>query len=62
MSPEGIINNIYGPKTDVWAFGIMLYELFHGTTPYNSCKTESDLKNSVMKPLQWNQLKSDLSS
>jgi serine/threonine protein kinase len=25
MSPEGFINNIYGPKTDVWAFGVMIY-------------------------------------
>jgi len=25
MSPEGFIHNIYGPKTDVWAFGVMIY-------------------------------------
>lgn len=25
MSPEGLINNNYGPKTDVWSFGVMLY-------------------------------------
>ncbi len=25
MSPEGLLNNIYGPKTDVWAFGILIY-------------------------------------
>jgi len=30
MSPEGLINNNYGPKTDVWSFGIMIYELLHG--------------------------------
>ena len=24
MSPEGYIDNIYGPKTDVWSFGIMI--------------------------------------
>ena len=27
MSPEGYISNVYGPKTDVWAFGVLLYEL-----------------------------------
>ena len=25
MSPEGLLNNVYGPKTDVWAFGIFIY-------------------------------------
>lgn len=40
MSPEGIIQGIYGPKTDVWAFGILLYEIFHGTNVFNFCKSE----------------------
>jgi serine/threonine protein kinase len=39
MSPEGLINNFYGPKTDVWSFGILIYELLHGVTPLASCKT-----------------------
>lgn len=25
MSPEGYIDNVYGPKTDIWAFGILIY-------------------------------------
>ena len=25
MSPEGLIQNVYGPKTDIWAFGILIY-------------------------------------
>lgn len=37
MSPEGFIDNIYGPKTDVWAFGILIYELLHGKTPFSHC-------------------------
>jgi len=40
MSPEGLINNLYGPKTDIWSFGLLIYELLHGTTPLASCKTE----------------------
>lgn len=39
MSPQGLINNIYGPKTDVWAFGMLIYELLHGKTPFSHCKT-----------------------
>ena len=30
MSPEGMLYNQYGPKTDVWSFGVLLYELLHG--------------------------------
>lgn len=56
MSPEGILENSYGPKTDVWAFGIMVYELYHNKTPFCLCVTEEDLKASVMRPLQWSQL------
>jgi serine/threonine protein kinase len=40
MSPEGIKYNVYGPTTDVWAFGIFMYELLHGKTPYSHCKKE----------------------
>lgn len=40
MSPEGLIDNVYGPKTDVWAFGILLYEMFHGRTPFGYCKNQ----------------------
>lgn len=44
MSPEGFIDCVYGPKTDVWGFGIMIFELLHGDTPYSSCKLENDLR------------------
>ncbi len=50
MSPEGLINNLYGPKTDVWAFGILLYELLHGVAPLATCKSEEELKRKVMEP------------
>jgi serine/threonine protein kinase len=39
MSPEGLLSNIYGPKTDVWAFGVILFEILHGYPPMNYCKT-----------------------
>jgi serine/threonine protein kinase len=40
MSPEGLIDNIYGPKTDVWAFGIFMYELLHEKNPFHGCETK----------------------
>lgn len=30
MSPEGLLLHEYGPKTEVWGFGIMIYEMLHG--------------------------------
>lgn len=40
MSPEGLIDNIYGPKTDIWSFGILIFEMLHGETPFSHCKSE----------------------
>lgn len=39
MSPEGILHGYYGPKTDVWAFGILLYQLFHGNHIFDYCRS-----------------------
>lgn len=61
MSPEGIIHNIYGPKTDVWAFGIFLYEVFHGANIFNFCKSEEELKEVVAKQVKVEKLYQGLS-
>ena len=29
MSPEGLVQQVYGEKTDVWALGVVLYEMAH---------------------------------
>ena len=47
MSPEGLLHNVYGPKTDVWSFGVLLYELLHGKTPFHNCESEAELKQRV---------------
>lgn len=52
MSPEGLIDNVYGPKTDVWAFGVFIYEILHGDTPLAFCQTEADLRAHIMTPLR----------
>lgn len=62
MSPEGLINRIYGPKTDIWAFGILVYELLHGETPFSHSLSEKELKRNVSIPLIAKQLKDELSN
>jgi len=61
MSPEGFIDNVYGPKTDVWAFGVVIYELLHGVTPFHQSFTETELKTSLMVPLSAERIRSDIS-
>lgn len=61
MSPEGLIHNIYGPKTDIWAFGVLIYELLHGETPYAHCRTEAELKYHVSIPISHKRMRSELS-
>lgn len=62
MSPEGFVNNIYGPKTDVWAFGVLIFELLHGFTPYSHCKTENELRQSLSIPIGRGQIKTEVSA
>lgn len=47
MSPEGLVSNHYGPKTDVWAFGVVLYELVHGKQPLLACKSDKELRSAI---------------
>ncbi|CAG5127457.1 unnamed protein product, partial [Candidula unifasciata] len=40
LSPEGLLWGQYSSKSDVWAFGILLYELYtFGGTPYPQVTT-----------------------
>jgi serine/threonine protein kinase len=61
MSPEGFISNIYGCKTDIWAFGVFVYELLHGYPPLLHCKTSSDLIDAMAQPMTTNGIKSSVS-
>jgi serine/threonine protein kinase len=61
MSPEGYISNTYGPKTDVWAFGVMLYELVEGHAPCQDCRTEAELKQRLLKQIDHSSFQSSIS-
>jgi serine/threonine protein kinase len=50
MPPEALLQSIYTPKTDVWAFGILIYELLHGDPPLAFCQAEHQLKSNIAKP------------
>jgi len=34
MAPEVVMSNGYGPESDLWSFGILLYEMVHCKTPF----------------------------
>ncbi|KAJ4893605.1 Serine/threonine-protein kinase WAG2 [Raphanus sativus] len=47
LAPELVSGNGHGSGVDWWAFGIFLYELLHGTTPFKGDSKEQTLRNIV---------------
>ena len=47
ISPEVLEHNypLIGPGVDIWAFGVMIYLFFTGTTPFNTKKESEILEN-----------------
>jgi len=48
MAPEALKGNIYTIKNDIWSMGVILYELLHGSTPWE-CKNEKELLEKVAR-------------
>jgi NIMA (never in mitosis gene a)-related kinase len=61
MAPEALTSNTYNKKTDVWAFGALLYEIFHGESPYAQARDAEELIRMVYTPLSERQMRKDLS-
>lgn len=49
MSPELLVDCNYNMKADLWSFGIIMYEILHGTNPYNFPKGLVDITNWIKK-------------
>ncbi len=48
MAPEMIFRSEYDYRVDVWAVGVLLYELLHGTAPFKG-KSIEEVQESMLK-------------
>ncbi|XP_068655923.1 protein kinase PINOID-like [Aristolochia californica] len=53
VSPEVAAGKSHGNAVDWWAFGIFLYEIIYGRTPFAGENNEATLKNILKKPLSF---------
>ncbi|XP_021802382.1 serine/threonine-protein kinase RHS3 [Prunus avium] len=53
LAPEIIRGEGHGSAVDWWTFGIFLYELLHGTTPFKGHGNRATLFNVVGQPLKF---------
>ncbi|RHN74648.1 putative protein kinase AGC-RSK-2 family [Medicago truncatula] len=45
LAPELVSGNGHGNGVDWWAFGVFIYELLYGMTPFKGCSKEGTLRN-----------------
>lgn len=48
MAPEVFFRNKQTKKTDIWALGVLLYELFHGYAPFRGLRMDT-VMHSIMR-------------
>lgn len=51
ISPEVASGGSHGNAVDWWAFGIFLYEMIYGRTPFVAASNKMTLRNIIEKPL-----------
>lgn len=55
MAPETILYNQYSEKSDIWALGVVLYEMLHGFPPYKAPSDSSLLNLYLTTPVSFTQ-------
>ncbi|MED6168289.1 hypothetical protein PIB30_010347 [Stylosanthes scabra] len=53
VSPEVAAGGSHGNAVDWWSFGVFIYELIYGRTPYAAQSNEATLRNIIKKPLRF---------
>lgn len=48
MAPEMLFQNCYDFRVDVWALGVLLYELLHGQAPFKG-SSAAQVQESILK-------------
>ena len=56
MAPEIIKEIPYGKPVDIWALGILLYELYFGVSPFNSNKQNEEQTKEIINNIMQNKL------
>ncbi|KAG4977689.1 hypothetical protein AAZX31_13G202300 [Glycine max] len=51
VSPEVASGNSHGNAVDWWSFGIFIYEMVYGRTPFAGSSNEATLRSIIKKPL-----------
>jgi serine/threonine protein kinase len=51
LSPEQVLGDIVGPKTDVYSLALILFEAATGTTPFDGVTAEIVLRSRINTPL-----------
>ncbi|KAJ0962325.1 hypothetical protein J5N97_030153 [Dioscorea zingiberensis] len=60
LAPEIVSCNGHGNGVDWWAFGVFLYELLYGLTPFKGSTKEATLRNIVAKDVRFPEGDDDL--
>lgn len=48
MAPEIMLKKLYTEAVDVWALGLILFEMIFGFHPFNKCKDMRELKETIL--------------
>ncbi|XP_057540265.1 serine/threonine-protein kinase WAG1-like [Amaranthus tricolor] len=60
LAPELVNGNGHGNAVDWWAFGVLIYELIYGTTPFKGVNKETTLRNiASSRDMKFNALTED---